>query len=108
MTRPLIARLIVMILIGIATGYAVGKSLAADAATGRELTLKEYIADFDRHKQELIDSDISMGMSLFVGVLMIVVLLGVYELLVLGVNKALQLVERSPRPDQDGYGDYQR
>lgn len=94
MARTLVARLIVIILIGIATGYAVGKSLASDAATGRELTLKEYIADFDRHKKDLIDSEMPMGVSIFVGVLMLVVVLGVYELLVFVADKLLAVMDR--------------
>lgn len=94
MARQLIARLIVVILLGVATGYAVGKSVAKDAATGRELTLKQYIADFEKHKEELVSSDMPMWLAIISGVLMIVVLFGVYELLVLGVDRALQLVDR--------------
>jgi anaerobic C4-dicarboxylate transporter len=96
MARTLIARLIVVILLGIATGYAVGKSLAKDAATGRELTLKQYIADFESHKEKLVSSDMSMGVAIFVGVLMLVVALGVYELLVFAVDKALARMDRRP------------
>jgi hypothetical protein len=90
----IVARLIVMILFGTAIGYAVGKSLASDAATGRELTLKQYIADFDSHKKELIDSEMPMAVAVVVGVLMVVVFFGVYELVVLGTDKVLHLVDR--------------
>ena len=93
MARQLIARLIVVILLGVATGYAVGKSVAKDAATGRELTLKQYIADFESHKEELVSSDMPMWLALISGVLMIVVLFGVYELLVLAADKALRAVD---------------
>lgn len=94
MPRMLVARLIVMILFGLATGYAVGRSLANDAATGRELTLKQYIDEFESHKKDLVDSQMPMALAIFVGVLMIVVFFGVYELFVLGVDKALQLIDR--------------
>jgi len=102
MTRKLIARLIVVILLGIATGYAVGKSLAKDAAAGRELTLKEYIADFESHKKELVSSDMSMGLAIFVGVLMIVFVFGVYELLVFAVDKVLAAMDRRPADEFSG------
>lgn len=94
MPRMLIARVIVMVLFGIATGYGVGRSLASDAAKGRELTLKQYIADFESHKKELIGSEMPMALAVVVGVLMVVVFFGVYELFVLGVDKLLHLVDR--------------
>jgi len=96
MARKLIARVIVVILLGIATGYAVGKSLAQDAATGRELTLKQYIADFESHKEKLVSSDMSMGVAIFVGVLMLVVVFALYELLVFVVDKVLATMDRRP------------
>ena len=94
MARKLIARLIVVILLGLVTGYAAGKSVAKDAATGRELTLKQYIADFEKHKEELVSSDMPMWLAIISGVLMIVVLFGVYELLVLGADKVLAMMDR--------------
>jgi hypothetical protein len=94
MARKIVARLIVAVLLGIATGYAVGKSLASDAAKGRDLTLKEYVADFENHKKELVTSNTPMAMSIAVGVSMVVVFFGVYELLVLGVDKMLDAVDR--------------
>jgi hypothetical protein len=94
MTRKIVARVIVAVLLGIATGYAVGKSLAKDAAEGRELTLKQYIADFENHKEELTKSKMPMGIAVFSGILMVVLFFGVYEVLVLGVDKLLALVDR--------------
>lgn len=96
MARKIVARLIVAVLLGIVTGYAVGKSLASDAAKGRDLTLKEYVADFENHKKELVTSDTPMAMSIVVGVLLVVVFFGVYELLVFIVDKALASVDRRP------------
>lgn len=94
MARKIVARVIVAVLLGILTGYAVGKSLAKDAAEGRALTLKEYIAEFESHKKDLQDSDMPMSLAIFSGVLMIVVLFGVYEMLVLAVDKLLAVVDR--------------
>lgn len=102
MARKLIARVIVVILLGIATGYAVGKSLAKDAATGRELTLKQYIADFESHKEKLVSADMSMGVAVFVGVLMLVVVFALYELLVFVVDKVLATMDRRPADEFSG------
>ena len=94
MSRKIIARVIVAVLLGIATGYAVGKSLAKDAAEGRELTLKAFIAEFESHKEELTKSGMPMGLAIFSGVVMIVVVFGLYEVLVFALDKVLQLVDR--------------
>jgi len=98
MSRKIIARVIVAVLLGIATGYAVGKSLAKDAAEGQELTLKAYIAEFESHKEELTKSGMPMGLAIFSGVVMIVAFFGVYELLVLAVDKVLELIDRRRTP----------
>lgn len=42
-TRQIVARVIVALPFDIAQGYAVGQSLASDAARGRALTMKEYL-----------------------------------------------------------------
>jgi hypothetical protein len=94
MARKIVARVIVAVLLGVLTGWAVGKSLAKDAADGRELTLKEYIAEFESHKEELTKSAMPMSLAIFSGVLMVVVLFGVYEGLVLGMDKLLALLDR--------------
>lgn len=92
--RVIVARVIVAVLLGIGTGYAVGKSLEQDAAEGRELTLKAYIAEFESHKEELTDSEMPMALAIFSGVLMVLVFFGVYELLVFAVDKLLHLLDR--------------
>jgi hypothetical protein len=93
MARKIVARLIVVVLFGIVIGYAVGKSLAKDAARGHDLTLKEYVADFESHKKDLITSDMPMALSIFVGVLMVVAFFAVYELLVFAIDKGLEAVD---------------
>lgn len=94
MARKIIARVMVAILLGIATGYAVGKNLANEAAQGRELTLKAYIDEFDRHKEELSSSEIPMAIAIVSSIMVVVVFFGVYELLVFALDKVLQLVDR--------------
>ncbi len=93
-TRRIVARLIVAVLLGIATGYAVGTSLASDAARGRALTMKEYVANFDEYKKHLLGNDSSMWAAIIAGVFMVVAAFAVYELLVWVVDKVLAAVDR--------------
>ena len=94
MARKIAARLIIAVLLGIVTGYAVGKSLASDAAKGSSLTLKEYVDDFENHKKDLLESGTPLAAAIVVGVLMVTVALGLYELLVLAVDKVLGALDR--------------
>lgn len=94
MARKIVARVMVAVLLGIVVGYAVGTSLASDATRGRELTLKEYVADFENHKQELTKGQMPMVASILVGVVMVIVGLGLYELLALAMDKVLGAVDR--------------
>ena len=94
MARMIFARVVVAVLIGLAFGYAIGRSTAADAARGRDLTVKEYIADFENHKKELIDSGVPMVAAVIIGMMMVVAAFGVYALLVYGTNKLLAKVDR--------------
>ena len=94
MARKIVARVIVAVSLGIVVGYGVGKSLAGNAARGRELTLKEYVADFESHKKDLTKGEMPMAASILVGVAMVVVALGLYELLALAVDKLLGAMDR--------------
>jgi hypothetical protein len=93
-TRRIVARAIVAVPLGIVVGYAMGKTLAHDAAQAKTLTMNEYIADFDNHRKDLLKGDMPMGAAILIGTLMIVVALAGYELLVLGVDKVLGVVDR--------------
>lgn len=97
--RTVFARALVAILLGIATGYAFRISVAHDAAEAKQLTLKQYVADFEQHKQKLIQSDIPMAVAILSGVIFVVVVLGVYELLVWGCDRLLALVDRRKRDE---------
>jgi hypothetical protein len=92
--RRIFARAIVAVLLGLATGYAVGISAAADAERGRNLTMKEYVADFEHHKEKLIGSELPMAGAILGGLIMIVVVIGLYELLVAGVDRLLAALDR--------------
>ena len=94
MARKIVARVIVAILLGLVIGYFAGESVARDAAKGKDLTMKEYIADFEGHKQELESSATPMAATLVGGVIILIVVLGIYELLALVVDKGLAAVDR--------------
>ena len=94
MTRRIVARVIVALLIGIASGYGIGRSVASDAARGRALTMKEYVTDFENYKSHLIGSDTPVWAVMIAGVLMVVAAFGIYELLVWVVDKLLAAMDR--------------
>jgi len=98
------ARVVVALLLGALLGYAVGNSLNSDAERGKALTLKQYVADFESHKEKLVSSEAPMAVTVVMGMIMVALLFGVYELLVFGVGKALATVagRRSPREPPAG------
>jgi len=96
MSRMVLARLLVTLVIGLLIGVAVAKSLEADATRGRSLTMKEYIEEFDSHKEKLTAGEMPLGASIFVVTLMVMVALGLYELLVFGVDRLLGVFGRRP------------
>lgn len=96
MSRMLLARFIVTLVVGLLIGVAAAKSLEADAAKGRSLTMKEYIEEFDSHKEELRQGEMPLGSSILIVTLMVMVAIGVYELLVFGVDRLLGLFGGRP------------
>jgi predicted Na+-dependent transporter len=93
-TRKIVARVIVALLLGIATGYGIGTSLANDAARGRALTMKEYVGNFDDYKNKLLGNGSPLWAAIVAGVLMVVVAFAIYELLVWLVDKLLAALDR--------------
>lgn len=94
MPRMLVARFVVALVIGLAVGIAVGKSVERDAAQGKNLTMKEYIENFDNHKEELTSGEMPMAYAVVVGALVVIATLGLYELLVFAMDKFLGLFRR--------------
>ena len=90
----IVAKGIVILLCGLAMGYAMGRSLAHDAARGRTLTIKQYIADFEHHREDLVSSDIPMPGALAIGVAMALAAFGAYEVLALGLATFITFVDR--------------
>ena len=93
-TRNIVARVIVALLFGIAMGYAIGRSLAGDAARGRALTMKEYVANFENYKNHLIGDATPIWAAILAGVFMVVVTFAIYELLVWVVDRVLAALDR--------------
>ena len=95
MNRNLLARVIVAIVVGLVGGYAIGKSMEKDAERWRTLTVKEYVAEFEAEKAEYATAAKSpLAVMVLVGTLMVVVFFGIYELLVLGVDRLLRALDR--------------
>ena len=90
----LVAKGTVVLLIGLAVGYAVGVSTAHDVERGRVLTLKTYAADFEHYKAKLESSGIPMAGSLLIGVVFALATFASYEFLSLGLAKAISAVDR--------------
>jgi hypothetical protein len=92
--HAVVARVIVALMLGGLLGYGLETSLKGDAERGKELTMKQYVADFDRHKADLEDSDMPTAVALVTGVIMVAGLFGVYELLAFGIGKGLAAITR--------------
>ena len=92
------ARIVLALLLGALLGYAIGNSMENDAERGKTITLKQYVADFESYKEELVSSEVPMAATVVMGMIIVVLLFGVYELLAFGVARALHAVapRRSP------------
>lgn len=88
------AKVIILLSAGVLVGYAIGVSLASDAAKGRTVTMKAYIADFETYKAKLASSEIPMPAAIVAGVVMILGTFGAYELLAFGLAKGFAAVGR--------------
>ncbi len=93
-TRRIVARAIVALLFGIAIGYGIGKSVEGDAARGRALTMKQYVADFDSYRNHLIGNENPVWAMIIAGVIIMVLVFAIYELLVWLVDKVLRAMDR--------------
>ena len=56
--------------------------------------MKEYVDDFEKHKKDLAESGTPLAAAIVAGVAMITLALGLYELLVLAVDKVLAALDR--------------
>src|SRR6266550_2712713 len=88
----LIAKSVVTLLIGALFGYAIAGNVARDAARGRALTKDAYVADFERFKAKLETSEVPTPVAIVSGVVMALGAFGIYELLALGLAKAIGAV----------------
>ena len=98
----LVAKGTIVLLAGLALGYAVGVSLAHDSEQGRALTMKTYVADFERHKAKLEHSQMPMWGSRLAGVCLTFATFLTYELLAIVVTKAIVAIDRRTSGGPDG------
>ncbi|HEV2671525.1 MAG TPA: hypothetical protein VGU74_10550 [Gemmatimonadales bacterium] len=87
MPRTFLARIVVTLVIGLVVGVLVGKSVQHDYEVGKNLTMKQYIADFDKYKHDLMKNDVPVVYDVVGGIVLVLLVIGLYELLVLGVDK---------------------
>ena len=94
MPRTFLARIVVTVVIGLVVGVLVGKSVQHDYEVGKNLTMKEYIADFEKYKNDLMKNDVPMVYDIVGGMVLVLLVIGLYELLVFGVDKLIGLVDK--------------
>jgi hypothetical protein len=94
MPRTLLARVLVTVVIGLVVGVLVGKSTQHDYEVGKNLTMKEYIADFEKYKNDLMKNDVPLGYDIVGAVVLVLLVIGFYELLVFGVDKLFGLFDK--------------
>jgi hypothetical protein len=92
----LVAKVIVVLAIGMVMGYAMGVSFAHDVTKAQTITKEAYVADFDRYKSDLESSDIPMAGTVVMGTVFAAGVFGIYEL----VSMGLAIGFRSLRGDQ--------
>jgi hypothetical protein len=90
------ARIVVAVVLGAIGGYAIGTSLANDAAKAETLTFKQYADDFERYKTDLAAGEMPMAAAVITGTVLIVAALGVYELLVFGLTRIIGGAPKRP------------
>ncbi|HEV8264357.1 MAG TPA: hypothetical protein VGQ06_05355 [Gemmatimonadales bacterium] len=104
MTRhQIIGKGFVALVFGMALGYAIAASVAADHRRGEQLTLAEYTKDFEHYKADLLDGPKGSAASVTVSMVMTLVVLGAYEALGAGVAWVIERVAGGGRRDDAPY-----
>ena len=94
MPRTFLARIIVTLVIGLVVGVLIGKSVQHDYEVGKNLTMKEYIADFEKYKNDLMKNNVPMVYDIVGAIVLVLLVIGLYELLVFGVDKLFGLFDK--------------
>jgi ABC-type Na+ efflux pump permease subunit len=97
-----VAKIVIAAIFGVLLGYGMAVSTKADAARAKELTMKQYVADFDSYKAKLEGNQMPMGIAVVVGVLMVLAMFGIYEALAFGLGKVLALITRGSTAQPPG------
>jgi len=80
--------------IGLVVGVLIGKSVQHDYEVGKNLTMKEYIADFEKYKNDLMKNNVPMVYDIVGAIVLVLLVIGLYELLVFGVDKLFGLFDK--------------
>jgi hypothetical protein len=80
-SRVILSKAIVILLSGVAFGYAIIKDSARDFARGTALTKEAYLADFEHYRAALLAKEPNVALYLVVAVGMVGMLFGLYEAL---------------------------
>ena len=94
MPRTFLARIVVTLVIGLVVGVLIGKSVQHDYEVGKTLTMKEYIADFEKYKNDLMKNNVPMVYDIVGAIVLVLLVIGLYELMVFGVDKLFGLLDR--------------
>jgi len=97
-----VAKTVIAIIFGLLLGYGMASSTKADADRAKELTMKQYVGDFDSYKAKLEGNQMATGIAAVVGVFMVTALFGIYEALAFGLGKVLAWVTRGSTAQPPG------
>jgi len=97
----IIGKIIVILILGSLAGYFAEMSARADYEKGKSLTREAYLADYDKYRAELTDSEPSpVAFAVLVSLLVMLAAFGLYELAgkVLGavIGRILDAAEGNP------------
>lgn len=101
--HQIIGKGLVALVFGMALGYAIAASVAADQRRGEQLTLEEYTKDFEHYKAELLDGPKGSAAWVTVCMVMTAVFFGAYEALGAGVAWVITRVAGGGRRDDSPY-----
>lgn len=97
-----VAKTLIAIVLGVLLGYGMASSTKADAARAKELTMKQYVADFDSYKAKLEGGQMPTGVAAVAGVLMVAAMFGAYEAIAFGLAKVFARITRGSTDQPPG------
>ncbi len=98
--RKVLSRFISILIIAVIGGYAMHQSNLDDWKKGQEMTLEKYTAGYDAYKTKLEDDTNSLSFDLFIMLLLMAGLVGIYELVNIIVAQILMAILPAPQPSR--------